>query len=261
MDTGWVKIHRSLLEWEWYGDTGVTRLFLHILLKANFEPKRWRGIIIKRGQLITSLNSLAEETTLSAQQVRTALTKLISTNEITNLSTPNYRLLTVNKYEDYQAINEQLNKRATNEQQTSNKRETTTKNIKNDKNDKNKETSYDVSTPTEKKTNLKTKPIKEWTEEEKDAHATTYLIRCYVTLYQRTYQTEPVVNYAQFGARLKDYLAQMTRQEILDGMMVFFTLDDEFITSASHSFALFCTTETMNKIKPLLTNKPKNDNT
>ena len=40
---GWIKIHRGLLDWEWYSDTNCVRLALHLLLKANFQTRRWRG--------------------------------------------------------------------------------------------------------------------------------------------------------------------------------------------------------------------------
>jgi uncharacterized phage protein (TIGR02220 family) len=124
---GWIKLHRKFLDWEWYDDTNVKVLFLHILLKANHEEKRWRGITIKRGQFISSYSTLAEEVGLSVQQVRTALDKLISTSEITKSSNSNYTVISVVNYDEYQS-NQHT------EQQTSNKRVTTTKNDKNEKN-------------------------------------------------------------------------------------------------------------------------------
>jgi len=51
MCEGWVKLHRQLENWEWYTDVPVKVLFLHCLIKANFEDKNWRGINIKSGLL------------------------------------------------------------------------------------------------------------------------------------------------------------------------------------------------------------------
>lgn len=99
---GWIKIHRSLLDWEWYDDINTCRLFLHLLLKANFEQKKWHGVTIERGQVVTSLNTLSEETGLTRQQVRTALTHLISTHEITQEITHQYTTITICKYDSYQ---------------------------------------------------------------------------------------------------------------------------------------------------------------
>ena len=40
---GYIKLHRKLLEWEWYSDTNVKIVFLHCLLMANHDDTKWRG--------------------------------------------------------------------------------------------------------------------------------------------------------------------------------------------------------------------------
>lgn len=118
MAGGFIALQRQILDWEWY-KTGPTKdVFIHLLLTANFTETRYKGITVKRGQVLTSINSLATNLGLTIQQTRTALEHLISTGEITNEANPQYRIITVVKYDDYQrATNE-----STNEQQTSNKR-------------------------------------------------------------------------------------------------------------------------------------------
>lgn len=125
-NNSWIKLYRRFLEWEWYDDINVCRLFIHLLLKANYKDKKWKGIIIKRGQVITGRLKLAKETGLTQQQVRTSLTKLISTNEITKLSTPQYTIITINNYDKYQTPTNKI----TNEQPTNNQPITTTKEYK-----------------------------------------------------------------------------------------------------------------------------------
>lgn len=135
----WIKLHTKLLDWEWASCPETMALWIHILLRANYEGKRWQGITIPRGSFVTSIDNLASTTGLSAQQVRTSLKRLISTSEITSQSTNRYTILTVCKYDSYQpneeSINKQnnepLNNQATNEQQTDNKQITTTADIKN----------------------------------------------------------------------------------------------------------------------------------
>ena len=136
MSKGWIKLHRSLLDWEWYTDQNTTRLFIHLLLRANHKEKKWRGNLIKPGQVLTGRKALSEETGLSEQQVRTSLNKLKSTNEITIISTKSHSMITVSAWDSHQQDNQQDNQRATNEQPTSNQQVTTNKNVKNGNNEK-----------------------------------------------------------------------------------------------------------------------------
>jgi hypothetical protein len=87
MSNGWIKIHRQILEWEWYDEPNTLRLFLHLLLKANHKPRNYRGVNIKEGQIMTGYYKLATELGLSVQQIRTGINKLKSTSEITSVST------------------------------------------------------------------------------------------------------------------------------------------------------------------------------
>ena len=141
MSSGYIKLHRSLLDWEWYGDINVSRLFVHLILKVNFEEKKWRGNLVKKGQLVTSTKTLSIETGLSLQSIRTALKKLESTNEITIQSTNVFTKIYIQNYKKYQENkhldNKPANKPTTNDQQTINKRITTTKEGKEGKNEKN----------------------------------------------------------------------------------------------------------------------------
>ena len=120
---GWVKIFRRFLKWEWYDDTHMVRLFLHILLKANYEDRRWHGMVIKRGQMVTSSLRLAQETHISRQSIRTCLARLRDTQEITTLSTNKYIIITVCRFDSYQVVNDV--DQPTNNQQLTNKQPTT----------------------------------------------------------------------------------------------------------------------------------------
>lgn len=126
---GWIKLHRQILEWEWYSDNNCFRLFLHLILKANHKEKRFKGIELKVGSIVTSRDLLAKETGLSSQQIRTALTKLNSTNEITCVTSSQGTIIQIVSYEKYQIATNEI----TNEQPTNNQRITTNKNDKKEK--------------------------------------------------------------------------------------------------------------------------------
>jgi hypothetical protein len=132
MKQGWVKIQRSLLDWEWYDDINTKILFLHCLLKANHADKKYRGDVVKRGTFLTGRDLLSKETGLSVRQVRTALDKLESTNELTIKKSRKGSIVEVVNYNKHQvSTNGATNDRPTNDQQaTSNK---------NDKNEKKEE--------------------------------------------------------------------------------------------------------------------------
>lgn len=136
-NNGWIKIHRQIIDWEWYSDIPTCRLFLHLLLIANHAPKKWQGQTIDKGELITSIGSLSEQTGLTIQQVRTAISKLESTGEIEKTSTNKNTLIKVRNYGIYQGFDEYEqqtnNKQITNEQQTNNNKQEY-KELKNERN-------------------------------------------------------------------------------------------------------------------------------
>ena len=129
MNNGWIKIHRQLLDWEWYDEPNTFRLFMHLLLKANHKPKNYRGVNINTGEVMTGYNLLAEQTGLTVQKVGTALTNLKATNEITIKTSNKGTVIQIVKYVDYQVATSET----TNEQQTDNKRITTNKNVNKEK--------------------------------------------------------------------------------------------------------------------------------
>lgn len=100
--SGWIKIHRKITEWEWYGDANTFRVFMHLLLTANYEDKRWRNIEVKRGQIITGRIDLAQTLRLSERQIRTALDKLKMSGVISIKTTNQYSLITIENYNCFQ---------------------------------------------------------------------------------------------------------------------------------------------------------------
>ncbi len=144
MDNGWIKLHRKFLEWEWFDKPEMVQLFIFLLLSANHADNDWRGMTIKRGQLVTSYASIKEKTGLSVQTIRTCIRRLKSTSELTSKVTSQFTIITICNYDSYQQtenatnkpINKRTNKPLTSNQQATNKQSTTNKNDKNDKNDK-----------------------------------------------------------------------------------------------------------------------------
>jgi len=102
MEQGYIKIFRSIIDWEWYSDITTTRLYMHLLLKANYKEKIWKGETIGIGELITSLHNLSVETNLTKDAIRWSFEKLKKTGEITIETTNRYSKIIINNYQNYQ---------------------------------------------------------------------------------------------------------------------------------------------------------------
>lgn len=169
MHRGYIAIWRKILDWEWYSDLPTRVLFLHLLIKANHSPKQWKGISIEPGEVLTGRFALAKETGLSEQQVRSSLSKLKSTNDITIKTTNKNSIIKLNNYDSHRPSNQQDNQQITNKQPTNNQQITTTKkekNVKNEENDNNSIESIEPSvlTPSQSMKNFIT------SVREKDSH-------------------------------------------------------------------------------------------
>lgn len=159
---GFIVLHRKLLEWGWYDDTNMVRLWLHLLLMANFREKSWHGQIIKRGQLVTGREELANQTGLSVQQVRTCLDRLIECGCITKETTNRYTLITICKYSDYQDLPEENNQQTTNKQPTNNQQITTTKQRNNNNISSSSYTACTCEENSKKKSSLIESALNKW---------------------------------------------------------------------------------------------------
>jgi len=118
-------------------------LFIHLLLTANHKEGRWQGYTIGRGQLITGLLKLNEDTGLTIRELRTSFDKLKKTGELTIKTTNKFRIITICKYDTYQSIknendkqyDNQIDKQTTSNRQTNDKQPTTNNNENNNKED------------------------------------------------------------------------------------------------------------------------------
>lgn len=145
MTDGWIKLHRSLLEWEWIDEPNTLLVWLVILLSVNHEKKNWHGIVVNPGEMVTSYAKLAEKCHMSVRSVRTAIKHLKVTHEVTCTATKHYTIISVVKWADYQywdgASDTQSDtpsdNQVTNKRQTSDKQVTTNKKEKNEKKEKN----------------------------------------------------------------------------------------------------------------------------
>lgn len=134
-DRTYIKIFHKMLDWGWYGDTNTFRVFMHILLRANYRESEYLGHKIGAGECVFGRKEWAKKLGLSEQQVRTAISHLRATNEITTRATNKFTIITVVNWESWQIEEGKATKRTTNKQPTSqptsNQQVTTSKEYKN----------------------------------------------------------------------------------------------------------------------------------
>lgn len=92
----WIKLYRKITDWEYYGDNEAVKLFLHILLCADYKTGCYR----------TTLRQLSAETGVSFQRVRTLLCNFTATGEIQMQTKQGHKgktTLIINNFEKYQS--------------------------------------------------------------------------------------------------------------------------------------------------------------
>jgi hypothetical protein len=97
----YILIPTDITDWEWIADNNVYALFINLLLMANCKDKKWKGITIKKGQLVTKRELLSFKTGLSVSQIRTALKKLESSNDIIIETTNKFSIITIVNYDNF----------------------------------------------------------------------------------------------------------------------------------------------------------------
>ena len=101
-DQGFIKLHRSILKWEWWKDQNTRTVFLWLLLNAQWEDSRFKGYDVPRGSLVTSYSSIAKNNDISVKNARTAINHLKSTGEVAIKSANKFSIITIVYWEKYQ---------------------------------------------------------------------------------------------------------------------------------------------------------------
>lgn len=99
LENGFIMLQRSITNWQWYDEPNTMRIFLHLLLTANYTDRSWHGVPVLRGQRICTYGVLAGELGMSIQQVRTALSHLECSGEVSRQTLARASLITVNNYD------------------------------------------------------------------------------------------------------------------------------------------------------------------
>ncbi len=117
---GFVKLPSDLTEWAWVNDNNTLAVYVRLILGATWKDREYKNVHLTRGQIVTTIPQIAEQSNLTIQQTRTVLDRLKATGKITVERTPKFSIITLVEYDCDTAINSQDNTQTTDEQQTSN---------------------------------------------------------------------------------------------------------------------------------------------
>lgn len=141
--SGWIKLHRSLLDWEWYDDINARILLIHLLISVNYEDKKWKGTLVKKGSMILSWSTLSLGCGLTIKQCRTAMKKLEDSGEVARQVASKWQVISLVKWEKLQQNDldegSVLGKQKAVEGQAKGRQRATTKEYNNIKNIRSKE--------------------------------------------------------------------------------------------------------------------------
>ncbi len=115
------------MEWEWYSDVNTCRLFIHMILKANWKDGNFRGEKVPRGSFVSSIHKLSEETSLTEREVRTVISHLKMTGEVTSRSTNKFTVFSIKNYEVYQSNDMQIETQETGNRHSNDIQETSSR--------------------------------------------------------------------------------------------------------------------------------------
>lgn len=102
MKSGWLKIYRSIVDWEWFSEHDMTVFFIWCLCNANVDERMWRGVYIKPGQLVVSRSTVCKELGISERRYRTIISRFAKSGEISVKPQGAFSILTIMNWEIYQ---------------------------------------------------------------------------------------------------------------------------------------------------------------
>lgn len=93
-----IKLYRDITSWQWYRDGNTFRVYLHLMLLAQFYEVQKGKEIIRPGDVETSYAKLVSDLWLTENQIRRAFSNLKMTGEITVRKVPAGMLIHLNHF-------------------------------------------------------------------------------------------------------------------------------------------------------------------
>jgi hypothetical protein len=233
MHRGYFPLWRKIVDWGWYKEGNTMRVFLHLLLSANHTEKYYLGHKVLPGQVVTGRKSLSSALNISERQIRTSISHLKSTNEITITSNRRFSIITLLNFDKYSLNSDNFYAKTTTKKSNRSPIEvqlpTTPNNVYNDNNVNKK--------------SLKGVPPLETVSHTKE------IIEYFSGKFSSVTGHAYVFSWGKDGSLAKDMLKTMETQEIKTLIDRFFESTDEFIISSGRTMGVF--KSQINKLRQL----------
>lgn len=103
-ETGFIVLHRKLLEWKYFYSPYALKLWIYLLLRANWKTGYFLGVEIPRGSLATSMRRLALDTEMDVNTVRKWIKRFQEEDMITVKTSNRFTHIFINNYATFQDI-------------------------------------------------------------------------------------------------------------------------------------------------------------
>ena len=103
-ETGFIVLHRKLLEWKYFYSPYALKLWIYLLLRANWKTGYFLGVEIPRGSLATSMRRLALDTEMDVNTVRKWIKRFQEEDMITVKTANRVTHIFINNYATFQDI-------------------------------------------------------------------------------------------------------------------------------------------------------------
>jgi DNA replication protein DnaD len=100
--SSYIKLSSQIANWQWRSDHKMLSVWIALLTSAAYKPMRLGKYNLLAGQYRTSRARLAREAHVSEQELRTVLSKLLGSGEITIETDSQGMTVTICKWHEYQ---------------------------------------------------------------------------------------------------------------------------------------------------------------
>jgi hypothetical protein len=104
---GWISLHRKILDNEQFRDPDALALWMHLLLRANYQETIAKvgnqAIKVRRGQLICGRKSLSLSSGVQESKIERLLKRWENEQQIEQQAFTKFRLITITSYDKYQS--------------------------------------------------------------------------------------------------------------------------------------------------------------